>query len=98
MRTREEKYGAAKEAIVLQWASGDFKPGTKRWAGALLSVSKMLLFCVKTIVKEQGHRSQYGWSCTTFQDNNVIEFILQNLQHATHNSEAGEHIPRLLVY
>ena len=33
-----------------------------------------------------------------FQDNNVIEFILQNLQHASHDSEAGEHIPRLLVY
>ena len=33
-----------------------------------------------------------------FQDNNVIVFILQNLQHATHDSEAGEHIPRLLVY
>jgi len=33
-----------------------------------------------------------------FQDNNVIVFILQNLLHATHDSEAGEHIPRLLVY
>jgi len=33
-----------------------------------------------------------------FQDNNVIVFILQNLQHATHNSEAGQHIPHLLVY
>jgi len=32
-----------------------------------------------------------------FQDNNVIVFILQNLQHATHDSEADEHIPRLLV-
>jgi len=33
-----------------------------------------------------------------FQDNNVIIFILQNLQHATHDSEAGEHILCLLVY
>ena len=33
-----------------------------------------------------------------FQDNNVIVFILQNLQHATYDSEADEHIPRLLVY
>jgi len=33
-----------------------------------------------------------------FQDKNFIIFILQNLQHATHNSEAGEYIPRLLVY
>ena len=30
-----------------------------------------------------------------FQDNYVIVFIVQNLQHY---SEAGEHIPRLLVY
>ena len=32
-----------------------------------------------------------------FQDNNIIVFILQNLQHATHDLEADEHIPRLLV-
>jgi len=49
MHTREEKNGVAKEAIVLQWvawtASCDFKPVKKMlW--------KMLLFCVKTIVKE----------------------------------------------
>jgi len=35
------KNGVVKEAIVLQWAvriaSCDFKPGKKRWAGALLS-------------------------------------------------------------
>ena len=36
-----KKNGVVKEAIVLQWAvrmaSCDFKPGKKRWAGALLS-------------------------------------------------------------
>ena len=41
MRTRDEKNGVVKKAIVLQWAvriaSRDFKPGKKRWAGALLS-------------------------------------------------------------
>ena len=40
MRTREEKNGVVKEAIVLQWAVRialcDFKPGKKRWAGALV--------------------------------------------------------------
>ena len=48
----------------------------------------------------QGRRSRYGTAGAVplFQDNNVLVFILQNLQHATHDSEAGEHIPRLLVY
>jgi len=40
MRAREEN-GIVKEALVLQRAvriaSCDFKPGKKRWAGALLS-------------------------------------------------------------
>jgi len=38
-----------------------------------------------------------AWAIPLFQDNNVIVFILQNLQHASHDSEAGKHIPRLLV-
>ena len=54
VRTREEKW-CRKGSHVLQWAVRtalwDFKPGIKWWAGALLS-RKMLLFCVKTIVKE----------------------------------------------
>ena len=41
MRTREQKNGVVKEAIVLQRAvriaSCDFEHGKKRWAGALLS-------------------------------------------------------------
>jgi len=41
MCTCEEENGVVKEAIVFQWAvriaSRDFKPGNKRWAGALLS-------------------------------------------------------------
>ena len=50
-----KKNGVVKEAIVLQWVvritSCDFKPGKKRWAGALLS-EKCCCFCMKTIVKE----------------------------------------------
>ena len=45
MRTRDEKNGVVKEAIVLQWvvpiASCDFKPGKK--AGALLSENAAVL-------------------------------------------------------
>ena len=50
--TCEEKW-RHKEAIVLQWAVriASFKPGKKRWAGALLS-EKCCCFCAKIIVKE----------------------------------------------
>jgi len=52
MCTHEGKNSVVKEAIVLQWAVRitlwDFKPGKKRWAGAL-----GVLFVMKTLEDER---------------------------------------------
>ena len=53
-----KKNGVVKEAIVLQWAvwiaSCDFKPGKKRWAGALLS-EKCCCFVQKPLWKSHAN-------------------------------------------